>query len=198
MVTIYDAVSLVTGLLIAFISFLAWICIGKDGYLSVDLAKTLFPTLIQINATLIGFWGIIFVYNLRTLFETRNIFVNFGIKMNEKIQLLKFKMENSLDKNFKIQKKKRIDFLEKRKKRLLKGMDDLDSTKQNFRFFGIFIICCFLTSIFMSIIAIGRITDIGIETYWVPFSVAPFFFGIATLFISIGISRRRIVTNPEN
>lgn len=178
------------GFVITTFSILSGRFMGTDGFLTSELAKILFPTLIQVNATVIGFWGIIFVYYLKILFDYRNYFLKFNLRLAEKIDMLRLKMENSSDKNAKARTQQMITKWSNTGKRLLNLVDTVDITLREYSIIGISILGCFVVSIMLCVFSIGRITDIGIETVWITYSILPFLLG--AVFSLLGI----LATSP--
>ena len=170
-----------SGLLIVFVSAFLWTSIGKNGIIALDLAKTIFSALIQVNATIIGFWGIILVYFLKILFDNRQNYLDSNWKIIEKMENIIFGEENSENVN----DTSRLDFLKKRSLSLNESVERIDSTMRDFVAFGLVILICFLASIFFSILLIGKATENGVETYWIFASVLTLFLGISNMFYGL-------------
>ena len=90
-----------------------WIYLGQDAFLPPDLAETIFLTLIQVNATLIGFFGIMWVYSLRAYDENIKLYMTNAFKTTEKLQSLENDIEayENMLKAFKLMKKQHDDWL---------------------------------------------------------------------------------------
>ena len=173
-------VYLIAGFLCGLIPAILSIAVGEEGYLANEPAKLFFPTLIQVNATLIGFWGIILVYYLKVLYDERRALLTLAINMASRIEKLSLKQESLSAKA-----KQTIDTWSERKDLFFKGSDNLAIVMSNFTILAIFVIIAFLASIFVCVVSLSRIEAVGIETAWVYYSIVPFLFGVSFIFVGI-------------
>lgn len=157
------------------------IFIGKDGYLSAELAKILFPVLIQVNATVIGFWGIIFVYSLKILFDYRKHILDVDGRLLEKVEKMEIELKKSTDNDKQLEHQMISKWNDS--SRECSEVYDLIGTKLNeYVTVGMAIVCCYIFSILMCILSIGLITDVGIDTLWITVAITPLVVGIGCSF----------------
>lgn len=169
------------GLLCGLIPALIVKIIGKD-YLASSTSQLLLTTLIQVNATLIGFCGIIFVYFLKSTHDYRILLLKSMLATESNME--KFKLDNKLSDMDKWKLKNhrnRINFLYER-------LNETNMVLQNFAYIGISVMTCFLVSILLCITSLGKIEDVGLYKDWISYSLAAMFFGIGLLFIGIWLS----------
>lgn len=181
-------IGFISGLIISIGSVILWKSIGSNGYLSLDLAKTLFSALIQINATIIGFWGVVFVFYLKTLFDNRRAGVAEHFNLINKSECTYFEMKNSSDKDFRLNGYERIKFLDVQAQELEQAINAIDKAITRFVFFGVFVISLFLISIFFCFVFIGKSTESGVDTFWIFLSILPLLIGINSLFYGIWVT----------
>lgn len=173
---------IVSGLLIAWLVILASYLIGKD-YLEPDIATTMFPTLIEVNATLIGFWGVIFVFHLKTLRETRGDLLKVMLDLIDKVErYVHLELEKSgLDED----EKRMLVSLRKRFSVVEELIASIDIALRDFVSIGVLVTSPFLASILLCITSLGKVSDVGIEVRWVEFSLVPLLLGVFLIFLSI-------------
>ena len=157
--------------------------IGKGGYLALEPAKLLFPTLIQINITLIGFWGIILVYYLKSLHEYTRYFHAVAGKAIRRVEDLSLNKQS-----FSNDEKKIIDAWLKITESFHDGVDDMRILQRDFTGFGIFVVICFISSVVVSVLSFGYLEEVGVATSLVTWSLFPLLLGIAFMIIGIRLT----------
>lgn len=164
-----------------------WYLVGIDVPIPEELGKTLFTTLIQVNATLIGFYGIIMVFNWTKYSTTSNMFMGKAIETLQEIQLLEKDINNADEKEAKVLIEKRNVYV--------KNLNDSteiikDETKESVAFgnFSIVPVASFVASIIFSLIAITQYTTNSVTTEWLMIPFTPMFWGIVFTVLSIGSS----------
>jgi hypothetical protein len=172
------------GLIVTIIGYV----VGTDGYLISDIAEILYPVIIQVNATLIGFWGVVFVYVLKGLTSMRNKIFDYSMKNTEKCELLLKEVKQCKDKKTVKDAKEQIMGWIKTNKEYDKVMDSINNKISAFSLLGIIVVICFLASVLLSIIALCNITEKGIEVIWIQISIFPLMFGVTCSFIGIWAS----------
>lgn len=156
---------------------------GRDGYLTYDIAKLIFPNLIQVNATLIGFWGIMFVYYLKNLQDTRRYLLQTMMDIIHKVEEL---VRNELEKgSLKDSEKKMLDTWKEQGRVVDELIAGVDKAVRDSMFIGVIALAPFLLSILVCILSLGKVDDVGIRNLWVGYSLAPFFIGVMCIFFSI-------------
>jgi len=175
------------GLACGLVTLLFGFSIVKNGYLVSDIAILLFPILLQMNATLIGLWSIVFAYYSRTLNEDRVHWHTCAINVIEKLEKLMLSKDKLSDKQRMLRK---VWF--ENVENSLGHMEDVNNKLKDFTRFGTIVIACFLTSILFSMLSLGRMEKSGIGIPWIFFSLLPFLLGVA--FIVVGI----LSTIPKN
>ena len=154
--------------------------IVKDGYLASDMAILIFPILLEMNATLIGLWSIVFVYYARTLNEDRVHWHTLAAEVIEKLEKLMLS-KDKLSTEEKMLRKAWFENVETS----LEHMEDVSNKLKDFTRFGAIVIASFLSSILFSMLSLGRMEKSGIGIPWIFFSLLPFMLGVA--FIVVGI-----------
>lgn len=182
---IVNKILIIITVVFSLLIFGTWYLIGIFEYISADIAKTIFSTLIQVTATLIGFFGIMLAYNLKESNESKNMFMKRSLDLIEKYNEIKIDLEEET-------KDAIIKKLNKRLNDLKRGSDVYaDFSEQSLdrnKFFGISgisVLSCFIVSITASVIALTKIETYGLSTMWVIGSLAFLFMGIIFLIFSM-------------
>lgn len=165
--------------------FGTWYLIGIFEYVSADIAKTLFSTLIQVNATLIGFFGIVLTYNLKTSIESKNMFMKRGLGLLEKRNEIKVELEEETDKTIIKKLNKKLREFERNADVYMDFSDRELDRNHYFEIAGVFVSLFFISSITVSVIALTKISTYGIGTGWVIVSLGLLFSGIIFMIISM-------------
>jgi len=171
--------------IIAVLVFLIWVFMNKE-VLSPNLAETIFSTLTQVNATLIGFFGIVMVYNLRAFSSTRTLLMTNAFLTAEKIQLLGLELENETDKNKKSKLKIKKAILDKNLADYKKYIKEVTSEKNKFGNFSIAPMLCFVASIMLCVFSLGIITEKGVNSILLIPSLLSMFLGVFFTILSMG------------
>ena len=181
--------------LLGFTTILFANVMGRDGYLTYDIAKVIFPNLIQVNATLIGFWGIMFVYYLKSLQDTRRYLVQTMMGIIHKVEEL---VRNELEKGgLKDSEKKMLDTWEEQGTDVKELIDGVDKALRDFVLVGVIALLPFLLSILLCILSLGKVDDVGIRNLWVGYSLTPLFIGVMCIFFSIWYITPDIPEKPQ-
>lgn len=154
--------------------------IGKNGYLGLDIAKLLFSVLIQVNATIIGFWGIVFVYSLKSLDEHRRYFHTCAVRELAKIEKLALRRDPLSE-----SEKKFLKLCSENVDGFSAELKNVTQARRDFAWFGIAITAAFLLSILVCVLALGLMGEAGIAAIWVTFSLMPLLVGVA--FTTFGV-----------
>ena len=155
--------------------------------LSENMAINVFTTLIQANATFIGFFGIIMIFNWTKSSNLSNMLMDRAIQTLEKIQLL----ETEIEKN----NKHEIDLMKEKKELYDVTLQELSrsikkETKERVDFgnFSILPVSCFFVSIFISIIGITQITNNSLLTLLLSVTFSAMSWGIVFTLLSMASS----------
>ena len=168
---------------------------GRGGYLTYDIAKVIFPNLIQVNATLIGFWGIMFVYYLKNLQDTRRYLLQTMMDIIHKVEEL---VRKELEKDsLKDSEKKMLDTWKEHCTDVEELIAGVDKALRDFMFIGVIALLPFLLSILLCILSLGKVDDVGIRNLWVGYSLVPFFVGVMCIFFSIWYITPDIPEKPQ-
>lgn len=165
-----------------------WYIIGVNEFLSASLSETIFSTLIQVNATLIGFFGIVFVYNLRMYSERLNMLRNYAFQILEKKRLILNDIEETNDMKELTRLKRKLELVGDTLSQYKNWIREEIRQKSKFGNYGIVPIVSFLISITLSITALAKISEAGLEMWWLYFAIVPLFFGAFLLIVSMGSS----------
>lgn len=155
---------------------------GKE-YLTPSTAQPLLNTLIQVDITLVGFFGVIFVYFLKSTEDYRALLFKTMLNIEDKIEKAGVSA-NELSELDKLR-------LQRHQKRLLmfSGLvKECNKVLRNFAYLGVLVVICFMTSILLCIVSFGRIEEIGLNSDWIVLPLASMFFGIFYIFCGIWMS----------
>ena len=151
--------------------------ISVDGYIPSQVALNILSTLIDINAVLLGFSGLILVYGLNSFRSTRNE----ALKMMHELIIEK----GRLDIQKEVEKVPR-DTIEKIKgshttsmKAIGDLIDNIDENIRGFSGFGVLVSILYIASIMLSILSLGKIETNGLYTNFLVLSLIPFFAAIS-------------------
>jgi len=177
--------SIIFAFILAVLIFGTWYLIGIFEYISADIAKTLFSTLIQVNATLIGFFGIVLTYNLKASIESKNMFMKRGLGLLEKRNEIKVELEEETDEAIIKKLNKKLKEFERNANVYMDFSDQELDRNRYFEMAGVFVFLFFIGSITVSVIALTKISTYGIGTEWVMASLVLLFSGIVFMIISM-------------
>lgn len=170
----------IVAFLSGFIPILLSSAMGKDGLLAPDTAKLLFPTLIQISTTLIGFWAIALVFQLKTLHERERDSLKDARSTIDKMEKLTLDKDNLSD-----YEKKMVDSWSRDAKTDHKIAVNTRNSLRYLTGYGILVMGAFLLSILISVFSLGIIEEAGIGTTWVGFSLVPLLWGVEFSFLGM-------------
>jgi len=177
--------SIIVAFTLAVLIFGTWYLIGILEYISADIAKILFSTLIQVNATLIGFFGIVLTYNLKASIESKNMFMKRGLGLLEKCNGIKVELEEETDKAIIKKLNRKLKEFERNADVYMDFSDQELNRNRYFEITGVFVSLFFISSITVSVIALTKISTYGITTEWVIVSLGLLFSGIVFMIISM-------------
>lgn len=167
---------------VVFCNLFLWTSIGQNGFLDSELAKTLFSALIQVNATIIGFAGVIIVYYLKLLQDKRREEVDYHYKLLQNMQQIPNELRDCPDESYKKYKMVELKAIDKESENSERRVLNIDKRVKKTVYFGTITVCCFIASIFFLILFIGRINVAGADTRWFFISIMCLFLGIIYLF----------------
>ncbi|MEJ2242811.1 MAG: hypothetical protein P8Y18_11840 [Candidatus Bathyarchaeota archaeon] len=180
-----DILLSLSSIIIAVLVFSIWIFMDKE-VLNPDLAETIFSTLTQVNATLVGFFGIVMVYNLRAFSSTKTLLMTNAFLTTEKIQLLGVELENETDKNKKANLKIKKAALDKNLADYKTFIKEVTSEKSKFGNFSIAPMLCFVASIMLCVFSLGIIDETGVNSMLLIPSLLSMFLGVFFTILSMG------------
>lgn len=175
------------GLSSPLISLLLSLAIAEGGYLAPDIAELLFPALIQVNATLIGFWGIVFVYSLKSIGEQRRYLHKLRRNAISRIEQMTLKKENLNDHEKEVADRLSVDI-----ESFHNLMMDADDMSRGFTGYGIGVVASFIASILLCILSLGKMDEAGVGWWYV-------FLPLSALMMGVGYSFYGVwATSPES
>ena len=169
-------VSIISGIIVGLGSVVLSNSISINDHIPFQLAQTLFDSLIQINVTILGFWGIIFVFFLKVIHDNRRNVATDHLRITEKMDEIIFQQELN---------EERFDIWETKSCQSYETINTFDVAINNFMFTGALIVILFLISIFSSILFIGHPVSYNIHKFWFILPVATLFLAIFGMFLGL-------------
>lgn len=171
-----------------------WGYVGFYSNIPFDLAETIFSMLVQVNATLIGFFGIIMVYRFRVYSEMISRLQTHAVQTLEKKQLVKCDIEYETDKSKLAKLERQKGIYDENLDRFADWIKRVNFLKNDFSRFSLVASVCFVASILFSIIALTKIDETGLSTIWLFFSLSPMLISVLCIVGILGLS---FPTNEE-
>lgn len=182
-VQIFSAILLVVvATVILGLSFL----IGLHTIISPSVAETILLTLIQVNATLIGFFGVIVVFRFREFSTIISEIRAKALDAMEKRDLIGCDIkDNESDPAIVVKLQRRWDVYNNISNSLTKWVRETAKERSEYSKNTIYSVGGFIVSIFMAIVALSKVEGVGLEGIWFVYMLVPLFFGILVLIMSM-------------
>lgn len=185
-VVIYSAVLV---LIIALVIFGLALFIGLNTTISPSSAETILLTLIQVNATLIGFFGVIVVFRFREFSTIISEIRAKALDTMEKRELIESDIvDNENDPAMVAKLQRKWDVYNNISTQLTKWVRSTAKERSDYSKNSIYSVGGFVVSIFMCIVSLTKIEGVGLEGIWFTYLLVPMFFGILVLIISMILS----------
>lgn len=178
-----------TGCLCLILAIVISFSISVDERVPYEASTIILKTLIDINAVLIGFWGLIFVYGLNFLRSLRNEALRCIHELT--IEMLNLEIRKNKEKGV----HETLERIERSYGSSIeawnKAIYEIDDSIRIFSVWGVFVTAVFVTSIMFSVFCIGKIETDGLHPFLLTIPLATFFAAVVELWIGI------IITIPE-
>jgi hypothetical protein len=157
--------------------------ISVDGRIPSEVALIILPTLIDVNAVLIGFWGLILIYGLNFARSARMEAVKCMHEIEIEMSNLEIRKETEKVAHKTFEKIKRSYSASHTGWRDV--IHKIDEATRIFGELGIFVTALYIASIMLSILSIGKIQTNGLDNNYLQLSLGTFFTAIAFTWMGI-------------